>query len=538
MAPSAADRCRLSLRKLYKAHMQIGYGESSRSIESMIKATTRQAFHHLDEEEVNLVLAGGVPPWLDTVAKDFLFKGTPLPAGRALKDIVVDAADAAPDVAPHVAPDVAPDLDPAVEPAELAADAAPEVPAPKRPAKWYAASRAFDYFCYLEKDALTAKAKQLMKSKLYASRPLAAVIKVAGSQCWRKLRPDEKLAHRRRAEAVAGRRSRSADGRLIREVCDEVDVEPALDDEDFDTPKKKKLSTKHASTLGHGLVDELAVVMSQIGTPEKQFAERLLVRATSSAPKVIKSLKKMGVTFRKVRKPKLGRPNGTTKVSDAQLIERLHAVSSDTSNIHNTLQTPIRTLEMSKRRCAKVAGLSKSQLALRLKNCRLGFADGKTARGKCDACLAWKQTGRNRLTHLLDDTMARMRALLPNYFVAWDMTVELEYLDAYELPSCENPDYITKLVEYLENHQHDYSDDRVPLEDEKQIALITFELEFIEGLVASLEDVQNMAWHFSLKRTVEMLWKEAWYQPSQYTLYGLWDHMASRLIYLLIVYFL
>ena len=75
------------------------------------------------------------------------------------------------------------------------------------------------------------------------------------------------------------------------------------------------------------------------------------------------------------------------------------------------------------------------------------------------------------------------------------------------------------------------------MEGENQIALVTIELMFIECLEASLEDVQTMAWHCSLERTVEMFCKEALYQPSQYTLYGVWDHMASRLIYLRFVNF-
>ena len=80
-------------------------------------------------------------------------------------------------------------------------------------------------------------------------------------------------------------------------------------------------------------------------------------------------------------------------------------------------------------------------------------------------------------------------------------------MGAYELLACESIEYITKFVEYLESPQHDYSDDMVPLEDEQHIALVTCELMFIEGLKASLEYVQNMAWHFPLERTVEMLWK-------------------------------
>ena len=39
-------------------------------------------------------------------------------------------------------------------------------------------------------------------------------------------------------------------------------------------------------------------------------------------------------------------------------------------------------------------------------------------------------------------------------------------------------------------------------------------------------DVNNYAWHLSLKASMEASWQTCWRTPQESTLYGLWDHMA------------
>ena len=502
--PSDADKCRSALRKRFKEHLGILRGGSSPAVEGDIKSLACCAFHKLSPEEVQVLIRGVAPAWLDEVALDFFCRQSELPEGRTLK------MDGTP-----------------VEAADGGEDSEPTVQVRKRAAK------DFDYFCYLEKDSLQKKADKLKTLKTHAGKSAASLLKIAGGMAWRKFQPDDKKAYRiQRERDWQYLRVRGEDGRYHRKETEisaddlaavaqplPVDADAAC------ATTRQPLSKGVAAALGHALVEELVIELQKKGTPEKQFAEQLLTRATANNPETIRHLKKSGVIFRRTVQT-LGRPVGTPAVTDAQLIDRLNAVSSESSTIHTKLETPVKTLESSKRRCTEVAGLKKSQLCKRLRLCRLGFAEGRTQRGRCDPCEAWKNTGRKKVQHLLDDYMSQLRGTLDAYFADWDDIARIEYLDEYELPGCDNPDYIEGLLEYLRDHEHTYATEREALPDADRLALATVEFLFIEALEGSLEDVQNMAWHLTLKATVDRLWKECWYHPSALILYGLWDHMA------------
>ena len=113
-----------------------------------------------------------------------------------------------------------------------------------------------------------------------------------------------------------------------------------------------------------------------------------------------------------------GRPKGSFTVSDAELERLLQPLSADSSIMHPTLEKPIRTLSASKRRCAReVQVLKKSQLALRLRRCRLAFAPAGTQRGKCDACHSWLGGGRKQLSMTVTEGLKSIAFHMPSYFV-------------------------------------------------------------------------------------------------------------------------
>ena len=49
---------------------------------------------------------------------------------------------------------------------------------------------------------------------------------------------------------------------------------------------------------------------------------------------------------------------------------------------------------------------------------------------------------------------------------------------------------------------------------------------FSAALDKCIEDVTNMAWHLSLKRSIDALWQQAFHQPRDKITYALWDHMV------------
>ena len=351
---------------------------------------------------------------------------------------------------------------------------------------------------------------------------------------WGKLDKAEKLEWREKAALTSGtaRVRDGGSGQYVRELVytDQVDAEPSAGGSvNIVEVTPRKLSVRMAAKVGYGFLKTASEALASTGTGDLQSLKsctRFLLTMATDADAVLRGKVRKCVPFRVLEKPQ-GRPGGSVAVTDAHIIEQLTYVSSESSTIHEKTKVPIRTLEKSKRRCAEMPalGLKKNQLAKRLRRCALGFADGKTQRGRCDLCWCWKQSGHKRVQHLLDDSMKVISLLCPGYFDEWNQTVECECLDEYELGKANNPNYISGLLEYVKDHEDNCADLR-RLDEDKLLQLQTVEFMLREGLEGCMVEVENMAFHLSLKRTVDHLWDECWYRPKITTLYGLWDHMA------------
>ena len=162
----------------------------------------------------------------------------------------------------------------------------------------------------------------------------------------------------------------------------------------------------------------------------------------------------MGVRFRHYHKQP-GRPKGSVKVTDEAIINGLVNHSHESQTIHEALETPVRTLELSKRRAAPLVGLEKSQLCSRLKQCALGFSPAKAQRGRCDPCYAWTWSGRCRLKALFRELRAQVEAIVPTYFTPWDARVADEEWDTYSLEAgylfliVANDEYVEVYINYF-----------------------------------------------------------------------------------------
>ena len=92
--------------------------------------------------------------------------------------------------------------------------------------------------------------------------------------------------------------------------------------------------------------------------------------------------------------------------------------------------------------------------------------------------------------------------------------------------ACDNPEYVEKLIRYIEEHAAVEVDKRSALDEEQNMVLTGIEVSAKAELDLFLTDVRNMYWHKALKMTVDGLWRQAWEQPSGRTCYLLWGHMA------------
>ena len=195
-------------------------------------------------------------------------------------------------------------------------------------------------------------------------------------------------------------------------IPDAVDVEPR---EEFVTPKKKP-----RVNLCDEIVEQLQVAAAaEDSTPDKIAARRILTKVSDRDPAIANKLKRMDVKWRRLRKP-AGRPRGTVKVTDADIVQALQSLSVPIPELHTGTQSEIRTLELSKRMSAIAVGrLKKTQWCRRLRRCRLGFRDGRCQRGRCDACEAWKHGGRKQLTGILKVMRSQIGLLCPSYFRSW-----------------------------------------------------------------------------------------------------------------------
>ena len=170
----------------------------------------------------------------------------------------------------------------------------------------------------------------------------------------------------------------------------------------------------------------------------------------------------------------------------------------------------------------------KSQLCKRIANNRLQFQAHSTSRGKGDACLAWKHHGRPRVVHIIEEARKLTTSILEHYMEPFDAMCEAEGLDEYHLPGPDDPEYCKKLIDFLREHHTAHPEDRAGLSEEEANMLTTHEVVISDALEKEMEDITNMAFHLSLKRTLDQLWQQSWTAPEPRTVYILWDHMVPR----------
>ena len=83
MPPTPLDQCRNALRKVFKQHLGIVYGFSSKAIESLIKSLVREAMPFINNNEERLEIRDGTLPLrLDRDALAFFTEKVELPLGR------------------------------------------------------------------------------------------------------------------------------------------------------------------------------------------------------------------------------------------------------------------------------------------------------------------------------------------------------------------------------------------------------------------------------------------------------------------------
>ena len=122
-------------------------------------------------------------------------------------------------------------------------------------------------------------------------------------------------------------------------------------------------------------MDALGEVWQADDTPVKQKqAIRQVVSKAVAANDAVKKIvkKKFGSSFVcSVRK--LGRPVGSVKIGDEELMKQLNDYSHETSMMHLTLNTPIRTLATSKRRAAKLTGIWGQSQLIKVQGLQIGL---------------------------------------------------------------------------------------------------------------------------------------------------------------------
>ena len=425
----------------------------------------------------------------------------------------------------------------------------PERPGPPA-GKKVPMSRAFDYFSWLEKEKCDALAKILATKKSWRLKKRGQLLKIAAARLWKKLSDVQKKAIVKRMEEKGKTRDRAVDGRYFHALAEaeveEVDalavaaaaemavVDPVAEAEVAEvvemrdtpcTPPRKTRGSKRQSR--EALVESLVQVVAEtLITPVKTELAKALTNASHKDPQLCKALSKRGISFRKSTS-KLGRPRGSTHISDEELWKKLVPLSEETSTMHRGTLVPRRTPQMSKRRIANmIPGVHKSQLCKRLQQCRLGISPASVQRGKCDACHSWRTGGRKQIATTFLEFENFVQYMVPTYFEKWALWTEENFVDSYELEPSDNPQYLKDYRKYVLDHQHTHADLRAHLDDEQQIAMATAEVTVTEKLQTFDEDVANMFWHLCMKRTIESHWTACWTSPNEGVQYMLWDHMV------------
>ena len=117
-----------------------------------------------------------------------------------------------------------------------------------------------------------------------------------------------------------------------------------------------------------------------------------------------------------------------------------------------------------------------------------------------------------------------MKSIDPSYFKLFDQQAIDDDLEDETMPGQDSPAYLQALQAYLESGEA--RPEGRPEDKDRALLLVAQEQAAAAEITDLLPDVENMAWHLSLRRTIEKLWKESWYAPRMRTCYGLWDHMA------------
>ena len=138
--------------------------------------------------------------------------------------------------------------------------------------------------------------------------------------------------------------------------------------------------------------------------------------------------------------------------------------------------------------------------------------------------MAWQTHHRKKLVTMLEDMRLMLQAVVPHYWQRFDEIVAEEELDTAVLPKQDSPGYWCKLLEYLLGAGESMTGR--PMDEETQMKLCAHEAAASGEVASVMPDVDNMAWHLALKRSIQRLWEDSWYSPQSKVLYGLWDHMV------------
>ena len=140
----------------------------------------------------------------------------------------------------------------------------------------------------------------------------------------------------------------------------------------------------------------------------------------------------------------------------------------------------------------------------RTKSCKLGIAAFAATKGKCDLCHCWLNTGARQVEGTVAETFKICSAILPDYFVEFHNVIgQIDPpIESEELMRHESPEYIRLLILYLEMPMDRELVGRDLLDAAKLKRLEEAEKEQIEGLKKRYPQVSGMAFHSSLRRTV------------------------------------
>jgi hypothetical protein len=232
--------------------------------------------------------------------------------------------------------------------------------------------------------------------------------------------------------------------------------------------------------------------LAKIGTRVLQFADQVFKTECSKPAKqrrtvsdilgavlpqrenpVHKSVRQMLPRFIASSK-KFSDNQNACKASDAQLKVSLQDYTMPTNMLNQESGAPISKLTRSKRRLASREDipLSKSQLCKRTRSCRLDIVDGKSIKGVCDYCTAWRAGGSVKVEQMYASNITRIEAIDNSFFANWRERVEMLGLQSYELPRSESIEYLEHLIEYLE-----------AVEEDKYNFLVDEKKEELEGLI-------------------------------------------------------